>query len=132
MHLSPDEKRKPRNKKAFHLFDNQYDTIVTILSQNEALQTPFASKLVEVGLIGTAERDQAMKIEELIVRLKAIIGAVSTMIQRGVRPDDLMNRFVSVIVLPKWQNVFTDVIMFLEGRGDMTIIHVIIILALIF
>ena len=120
----PDEEIK-RPSDAFEIFDCHYDTIVTILSDNVALQIPFASKLVEVGLIGIAERDQAMKIEESIVRSKAIIGAVSTMIKRGVQPDDLLSRFVHVICLNEFDPFFKEIISAFMEKGDYNTIIII-------
>ncbi len=90
------------------------------MSQNEALQIPFASKLVEVGLISTAERDQfkPCKIKESIVRSKAILGAVSTMIKRGLQPDDSLSRFVSVICLKEFDPFFKEIIRPFMEEGD--------------
>ncbi len=124
--LPHDEKITPPRRNsmnAFEIFDCHYDKITTILLDNEAFQIPFASKLVEVGLISTAERDQfkPCKIKESIVRSKAIIGAVSTMIKRGVRPDDSLSRFVNVICLKEFDPFFKEVISQLMEEGDYNI-----------
>ena len=136
--LSPDkEMPKPsRNEKtkASDLFERHYDSITIILSENK-IEIPFATKLCEVGLISLAERDEAIKIEfDSIMRSKVIVGAVSTMIRRGVRPDNLMNRFVRVITLEEFYPYFKDIIKALqkEGTACIAIIFVFLIILILF
>ena len=113
----PDHELISKENAASDIFEYHYDTITTILSENK-IEIPFATKLCEVGLIGLAERDEAKKIKlDPIMRSKVIVGAVSTMIRRGVRPDNLMNRFVRVITLKEFDPYFKDIIIGLHEKG---------------
>ena len=99
-----------RNR-ASYKFDAVYTSVCDILSQiNEQKEMHFAAKLCTVGLISAAERDQAGKIETREIKSRAIVGAVSTMIHRGVLPENMLKRFIHVITLDEFRFYFTSII----------------------
>ena len=101
---------------AFLSFDCHYGAIVDMLCKNE-LTMAFAHKLLEVGLISTAEKDQAEKMSSEIIRAKTIVGSVATVVKRGVKPKILLEKFIGVLQTNDFQKYFGQVIRELTQRG---------------
>ena len=133
MEIKPLEVRKPFQRKkdffpdgfddknpVFLSFDCHYGAIVDVLCKNE-LTMEFAQKLLEVGLISTAEKDQAEKMSSEIIRAKTIVGSVATVLKRGVIPKILMEKFIGVLQTKDFQQYFDQIIRELTQRGMLCI-----------
>ena len=83
---------------ALQPFADHHDQMAEILAscEKETLKQ-FAKGLVQVGLLSTAERDQAYKIECPVIRSKAIVSVVAKVIERGVKPHKLLERLLSLL-----------------------------------
>ena len=105
---------------ALQPFADHHDQMAKILAscETETLKR-FAEGLVRVGLLSTAERDQAYKIECRMIRSKAIVSVVAKVIERGVRPHKLLERLLSL--LNKFPELkFEAIIHDLQKKGQLS------------
>ena len=90
--------KKDEQNRPSQLFLQYYDAILEIFSKNIKISEAVAVKLTEIQLIDTAERDQVKTITCESIKIRALMGAVNTMIKKAVRPHVQLRRFMGVLV----------------------------------
>ena len=92
------EQKKHEQNRSSQLFLQYYNAILEIFSKIIKISEAVAVKLTEVQLIDAAERDQMNAITCESIKIRALMGAVNTMIKKAVRPRVQLRIFMGVLV----------------------------------
>ena len=113
--------RQPIETSRFRFADH-HDQMVEILAscETETLKRSFTEGLVRIGLLSTAERDQAYKIECPVIRSKAIVSVVAKVFERGVKPHKLLERLLSLLNNFHPELKFGAIIQDLQKKGKLS------------
>ena len=85
-------------KKELEKFNQHYDTILEIFSNNpEQVFLKIVDELTEIRLIDSTERDKAKRITCVPIRIRALMKAVSAMIERTAKPQKQLKNFMCVL-----------------------------------
>ena len=85
-------------KKELEKFNQHYDTILEIFSkipQQDFLK--IVDTLTEIRLINSTERDKAKRIACVPIRIRALMKAVSAMIERTAKPQKQLKNFMCAL-----------------------------------
>lgn len=117
-----------RNTNAARELEKHYTTIVHIIcTRHEQFFLKIADRLCEVRLISASVVDQAQKMKVPVMQVKAIMGDVHTMVERGVLPVKILRNLIYVLTLPEFHDAFKCVVQALQQQSMTILINISVI-----